>query len=405
MLFESSTPRPQFRIVIEEREQALDAFYRGLHYELPAGASLSVRNLVSRAVDVEQLLRERVGGTALSGFVRWLLNDVVLVGIRAPSRDNGFRIFETMNDRGARLTSVDLLKSFLLSHVRRDEEKLNIRWRTMLGQLTTVREDHDAPAKFIKAALIAKHARCGNLAHDMEEINTSPSVWVQEQREAFGLAEEGDSYFQFVDELIQLATFYRTFLHATCRHFDELEAIFFNEANGLSSQMIGILAAVRPDDGLTIAKDKAKRIANFIDRWYVTRVIDDQPTLLPVQACTARRVRVRYRTSARSRTSSFGARATARMVSIEAGVVDRPADRDRESGRHQTGACRHLRHSDGKSRCGGLARFGLHLAVVNRAGWFVGAQDDAEVGHGELDRAHRCWEDAVVEQAATGAEQ
>lgn len=46
----------------------------------------------------------------------------------------------------------------------------------------------------------------------------------------------------------------------------------------------------------------------------------------------------------------------------------------------------------------------LHLAVANRTRWFVGAEDDAEFGYGEIDRAHRRWEKAVVEHAATGAE-
>ena len=46
----------------------------------------------------------------------------------------------------------------------------------------------------------------------------------------------------------------------------------------------------------------------------------------------------------------------------------------------------------------------LHLTVANRTGWFVGAEDDAKIGNGEVDRAHCRREDAVVEQAATGAE-
>jgi len=46
----------------------------------------------------------------------------------------------------------------------------------------------------------------------------------------------------------------------------------------------------------------------------------------------------------------------------------------------------------------------LHLAVANRTDWFVSADDDAEIGQGDLDRAHRRREDPVVEQAATGAE-
>jgi hypothetical protein len=57
-------------------------------------------------------------------------------------------MFETMNDRRVRLTAVDLLKSFLLSHVGTDEEKLNEEWRQMLAELTIDREDTTAPTRF-----------------------------------------------------------------------------------------------------------------------------------------------------------------------------------------------------------------------------------------------------------------
>src|SRR5437763_3875328 len=46
----------------------------------------------------------------------------------------------------------------------------------------------------------------------------------------------------------------------------------------------------------------------------------------------------------------------------------------------------------------------LHLPVVNRTGWFIGADDGPEVRGGEGDRTHRRGTDALVEQAATGAE-
>ncbi|MGD0246649.1 MAG: DUF262 domain-containing protein [Streptosporangiaceae bacterium] len=95
----------------------------------------------------------------ISRFVEWLLARMILVGIRAPSRDSGFRIFESMNDRGTRLTPVDLLKSFLLSHVGEGEEDLNLRWRRMLSELTISRDDEGAPTRFLRAALTARHAR------------------------------------------------------------------------------------------------------------------------------------------------------------------------------------------------------------------------------------------------------
>jgi alpha-1,2-mannosyltransferase len=55
-----------------------------------------------------------------------------------------------------------------------------------------------------------------------------------------------------------------------------------------------------------------------------------------------------------------------------------------------------------RGRVAGGARLSrLHLAVENRTGWFVGADDDAEIGRGEADGAHRRREGAGVEQAAT----
>ena len=48
--------------------------------------------------------------------------------------------------------------------------------------------------------------------------------------------------------------------------------------------------------------------------------------------------------------------------------------------------------------------FSSHLAVANRTGWFVGAEDDAQISHGEVDGVHRHRQDAVVEQAVTGAQ-
>ncbi|MBK3571392.1 DUF262 domain-containing protein [Streptomyces sp. MBT62] len=92
--------RLMFRLDIDERQDALEALYRDRFYELPPQASLSVRNLHERSRQIADLLEERLEAEQCPQFVDWLLSKVVLVGIRAPSRDSGFRIFESMNDRG-----------------------------------------------------------------------------------------------------------------------------------------------------------------------------------------------------------------------------------------------------------------------------------------------------------------
>lgn len=272
--------RTHFRIKIDERAAALSAFYTGQTYEPPLGSSLSVRNLVLRSHDIDRYLRNRVDPESLADFVNWLLTRVTLVGVEAPDRDNAYRIFETMNDRGARLTPVDLLKSYLLSHVTADEEKLNGQWRRMLAELTEVRGDTDAPRKFLQSVLIARHARTAgeNWSEDRRQIEQSLNIWAHTNARHLGLRHPA-AYFGFVEDLTRLATNYRTFLEAS-RSRDPhhgLESIFFNEINGLHQQMIPILAAVRPSDQLSEAKTKTRLIANYLDRWYVQRIVADLP--------------------------------------------------------------------------------------------------------------------------------
>ena len=129
----------RFRIDIAERNDALRALFHGYDYELPKNSSLSLRNLWKRSAEIGEFLDGFVDSDTCGSFVDWLLNNVVMVGIQAVSRDNGFKIFESMNDRGAQLTQVDLVKSFLLSNVGERQEDLNKRWREMLAELTRVR--------------------------------------------------------------------------------------------------------------------------------------------------------------------------------------------------------------------------------------------------------------------------
>ncbi|MFD7294963.1 DUF262 domain-containing protein [Streptomyces sp. NPDC059897] len=274
-----------FRIDIDERRPALEALYRDRPYEVPLGASLSVRNLHARSTQMDELLAERLEAEHIPQFVDWLLSKVQLVGIKAPSRSVGFRIFESMNDRGARLTSVDLLKSYLLSNVRAGEEELNKQWRHMLAELTGVRGDSDAPRAFLRAALLARHAEFheGETAaaeSDSESIDTALNIWVRRNARRIGLRGP-DDYFRFVEDLIDLARHHRTFLKACKQPYEQqgLATLYYNDTNGLTDQMALILAAIQPHEIDTTAKEKAALVANFLDLLFVDRAVRDEPLL------------------------------------------------------------------------------------------------------------------------------
>ena len=148
----------------------------------------------------------------------------------------------------------------------------------MLSALTISRDDESAPTRFLKAALVAQYARVHGNTQDITAINNELYQWVRRHAAEILHLTEPNEYFTFVDELISLATLYRSFLSAS-RALDEyhnLKALYYNETNGLANQMVFILAAIRPNDAPPKAKEKAALVANFIDRWYVLRVISDE---------------------------------------------------------------------------------------------------------------------------------
>ncbi|MFB7575178.1 DUF262 domain-containing protein [Streptomyces sp. NPDC056165] len=278
-----TTDGEQFSVGITDHEPVLRAVAAARTYETGAGDSLSRRNLWARSQQIEAQLAEDLDAEKLHRFTEWLLDRVALVGIRAANPDHGYRMFETMNDRGARLTAVDLLKSHLLSHVGSNEDHLNTQWHEMLRELTTDREDPTAASRFIKAFLLARHARTGQES-DRHQIDANLNVWVRQNAAYLGLvADRPDRFMEFVQDLLKTARLFRPFLAASRalrKDGDRLETVLFNERNGLSGQAAAVLAAIDPDDQPSDAKDKARLVAAYIDRWYALRVLQD----LPVQS-------------------------------------------------------------------------------------------------------------------------
>ncbi|GIE36081.1 hypothetical protein Ait01nite_091260 [Actinoplanes italicus] len=272
--------RLRFRIDIDERREFLTRLYNGVRFELDVGAPISVRNMSFRSGLIKELLDQQLTAESCAPFVDWLLNHAVLIGIKAGNKASGFKIFESMNDRGARLTSADLVKSFLISQVGAHQDELNERWRKMLARVTTDREDANAPKEFLKAALIAHYASMGDESSaDMREIEEALNIWVRKKAEARVGLKTSEDYFTFVNDLIYLSEHYVRFKKALSKPYlsDNLEAVYYNAVNGLTNQLQLVLAAVRPRDTATDAKSKARLVANYLDRLYVSRMLSDQP--------------------------------------------------------------------------------------------------------------------------------
>jgi hypothetical protein len=271
--------RIKFRLDIEERRALLEALYSGKDFEPRIGAPISVRNMAARSDDIAEMLDARLTSEARPHFVDWLLNSVLLVGIKAADRASGFKIFESMNDRGARLTPADLVKSFLISQATHYEDELNQRWRQMLAKVTIDREDANAPKEYLKTALIAHYARLGEGGNDVEEIETSLSAWVHKNYKDQLLLNGPEDFLRFLEGLLDLSEHYVRYVQALKRPYFEnnLETLFYNNVNGLTGQLAAVLAPIKPRDTGTTANAKAVLVSSYLDLVYVSRMLSDEP--------------------------------------------------------------------------------------------------------------------------------
>ena len=116
----------------------------------------------------------------------WLIEKVYLVEISAPSDDDGYAIFETMNDRGLPLSPTDMLKSHLLANAGNDDTKkrLNSIWKGRIDELVRIGKEEDSDA--IKSWLRARYANsirareAGAGPQDYDLIGTEFHRWVRD---------------------------------------------------------------------------------------------------------------------------------------------------------------------------------------------------------------------------------
>lgn len=185
-----------------------------------------------------------------------------------------------MNDRGLRLTTTDMLKSYLLAKmVEREEiESANGKWRARVTELTSAEDKTETD--FIKHWLRAKYADTirdrtkGATPGDWDVIGTAPHKWVRDSRAGIGLQSAAD-YQQLVSrDFMRLSKRYLELLAAAHTPVEGLESVYYNAYNGFTLQFPLILAAVTPVDDDETFRTKAEMVAGFLDLFVARRMVN-----------------------------------------------------------------------------------------------------------------------------------
>lgn len=278
-----------FNLQVTEGDQALWALLHGTPMPPDLGAFDQI--LLDRYQDVENVFPDDLLDEQLPYLVDWLLHRVVLIEVETAPR-LALEIFESTSDRGNRLTSLDLLRSFVNRGLAgADAAAVDDVWRRRVAALDEL--ERNGAAGFVKSWLRAKHAQD---ATDDEAIGTAVHQWVSDQgRTLMGLHEPADFRDLVLRDFDRLGARHAELLRAGRTLTDGVEPVYYNAYNNMTLQYPLILAALHPDDDDEAFRAKAKMIAGaldiFVARCMITGTDFRYPTVQSRMFALAREVR------------------------------------------------------------------------------------------------------------------
>ncbi len=282
LIFSEKFGKKSFNIDVDERALCMEALFNSMSCS-HEGQTESVRNLLGRYDDIVQLFPGTLKNLTLPFFIDWLIESVDLVEIVAYSDDDAYAIFETMNDRGLRLSSAEMLKGYLLANIEDDGQKrlANDLWRKRSFEFLEFADgDEKAAEEFFKAWLRSQYADTirertrGAKNEDWEKLGTSYHKWVRDKSQKLKLIKSKDFYDFVTKKFDHYSTAYLRIWKAAIEFTPGLEYIYYNDCNGFTLQDPLILASITSDDDPATVEKKMRLVAGYIDIFIARRVVN-----------------------------------------------------------------------------------------------------------------------------------
>lgn len=270
LIFSEKFAKKSFNLDVDERVRAMEALFGREDFD-ETDQPESVRNVVLRYRDIEDLFPDELAEDALPYFLDWLTENVHLVEITAFSDDDAYTIFETMNDRGLSLSPTDMLKGYLLANITDEDRRTAASkiWKDRLAPLKEISREEDAD--FLKTWLRSQYAdsirdrKRGAAPRDFDRLGTEFHRWVRENQQRVGLSSSED-YFRFIEQDLNFyARQYRLLREASDHPVSGLEPVFYNAQLEFTHQYLVLLSSLRPSDSDEEIQRKLRVTGSFLD--------------------------------------------------------------------------------------------------------------------------------------------
>lgn len=157
--FDISTDETQLRLELqyEESKDFLAKLVQEGKYE--DEITPSIKKMMQAHSKLKSHFEEylKVGLDELTSYVRYFLTKIELVVIESENLSSALKIFETINQRGAGLNAMDLVKNLLFSEAREsDFQRIKETWKDITKNLQKCNEE-GSPLRFLRYFLISRY--------------------------------------------------------------------------------------------------------------------------------------------------------------------------------------------------------------------------------------------------------
>lgn len=225
----------------------------------------SAENIANAHATASQFLVREFGDDAgrVRAFYAYLINRVKLIRIRTDGVAKALKIFETVNDRGLSLDSMDLLKNLLFVRTNQAEfGKLKTVWGELQAEL---RRAGEKPLRFLRYFIFSRY--------EVEQLREDGIYdWLKQHEAEAGF---GTAPIAFAQELVEAAKAYTRFLAGQGEDGQARPALQNMRILGGSAarQHLILLLAARH-----LPANLFDRLAREIENLFFTYVITREPT-------------------------------------------------------------------------------------------------------------------------------
>ena len=275
LIYSTKFGKYSYNLDVTERNVVMDQLREGTE---PTGeeTDTSRQNMLDRYRDISECFPASLQGKALPYFIDWLTENVHVVEIETSNDEDAYTIFETMNDRGLRLSLPDMLKGYFIANVTDDTEReqVNTLWKSRMFALSQFGKD--AEVDFFKHWLRGRYANTftfGSGDTDYERIGSEFHRWVRDNEPRLQLTSE-PAFVSFIKEHFACYADTALKIHKAANNTQvpKWESVRYNAQRNFTLQHQLLLAAVTVDDDPAATKEKIALVARFLDIWLARRV-------------------------------------------------------------------------------------------------------------------------------------